>query len=134
MPMAEEIEYWRVRAMRAEELMKTNFWDLQAHPLTLFETRIVRLLGKHRECSFERFYCNLYSDRAEETDVRTLRALISRIRAKVPEIKIASIYSYGWRAEDPKFINDWLAKSDMEFCTHGLDTDEPKMSDESEFL
>ena len=46
MTLAEELEYWKARALYAEGQLIVDEWDVAVAPLTLQETRLMRLLAK----------------------------------------------------------------------------------------
>jgi hypothetical protein len=81
--LEEQVEHWRQRAEAAEALLKGAYWDVAVPPLTLCQTRIMRLLAE-RSLSAHRLSVAL-ADYYPRIVPKTIHVMIFRIRAAMPE-------------------------------------------------
>ena len=81
--LEEQVEYWRQRAENAEQMLRGTDWDVSIPPLTLYETRLMRLLARRPYTpNALAFAMGLEYER---TSIRCIYIAIHRIRAKLPE-------------------------------------------------
>jgi non-ribosomal peptide synthetase component F len=78
-----EIEHWRQRAEAAEAALRGDNWNRLVAPLSLYETRVLRILVK-QDASGDQIVNALLPD-YEGTNTNSLKAMLTRIRARLPE-------------------------------------------------
>ncbi len=81
--LEEQVEAWRQRAEAAEGVLQGDRWDQPVRPLSLYETRVMRLLAK-RDMSGSQLVDALLPDYPATND-NSLTTMICRIRARLPE-------------------------------------------------
>ncbi len=77
-----ELETMRQRAEAAEAALRGDNWNRFVPPLSLYETRVLRILVK-RDVSGEGIVRALRSD-YETTTTNSLKAILTRMREKLP--------------------------------------------------
>ena len=81
--LQEQVEYWRDRAESAERAIKGDKWNEAVPPMTLQETRIMRIIAR-RPVSGASILGTLYADYPNTSD-NVLKSRLSMIRGKMPE-------------------------------------------------
>lgn len=81
--LEERIEHWRQRAEIAEEALHGRLWEEAVRPLSLYQTRILRLLAK-RDMMANVLFARMELDYPNTTH-NALKSQICLLRAKLPE-------------------------------------------------
>lgn len=107
--LEEQVEHWRQRAEAAEAILRGNDWDMKVYPLTLYQTRIVRLLSR-ADFSTPALIVAMAWD-YPDTTADAIKVHICQIRKKLPA-RIAPTSDRGWnvvyRVPDRAALRDWL--------------------------
>lgn len=82
--LEEQVEYWRQRAEDAEQALYGHKWDSVVKPLTLSETRIMRLIARRPMSQHQ--IALVMENYSNADDVETLvKVMLCRIRRRLPE-------------------------------------------------
>lgn len=90
--LEDQVAYWQDRAERAESALRGRDWDGAVKPLSLSQTRLMRLLAG-RDCSIAMFIAAM-SDAQPNISDSSVKAQLCVIRTKLPQV-IAPSYGYG---------------------------------------
>jgi len=77
-----QVEYWRGRAEAAEAALRGSAWEHPVKPLTLYQTRVLRLLAE-RDMTGDQIVGALLNP-YEATTPNALKAQLSKIRRVLP--------------------------------------------------
>jgi len=88
--LEEQVEYWRQRAECAEHVLRGDHWNKKVPPLTLQQTRILRLLAK-RDMDAAAIARSLTDDYPTIT-AKAIMVRVSQMRTILPEhLRISSV-------------------------------------------
>lgn len=103
-----ELEVMRQRAEAAESALRGDNWSRPVAPLSLYETRVLRILMK-RDATGEQIVRAMSAD-YEATSTNSLKALLSRMRRRLPpDIVPPCCVPGGWGVSAIYTIPDRLA-------------------------
>lgn len=112
--LEQQVEHWRQRAEAAEATLKGNAWDTKVPPLTLYQTRIMRLLAR-ADFSTPALIVGLGMDYPDTTP-ECIKVHICQIRKKLRG-NIAPASTRGWntvyRIPDRPALREWLASGQL---------------------
>lgn len=91
--LEEQVEYWRARAEAAEAIVAGQDWARAVPPLSLYQTRILRLLGQ-RDVMAKTLLAKMELDYPNTTD-NCLKSQICLLRAKLPAVICPPLKSRG---------------------------------------
>jgi len=90
-----QVEHWRARAEAAEAALRGVDWQRPVRPLSLYQTRVLRILAE-RDATSEQI-TNALQDDYPGTSTNCLKAQISKMRTFMPrEIVPPNAYNSGW--------------------------------------
>jgi hypothetical protein len=90
--LEQQVSYWRDRAERAEGVLRGQDWQVTLRPLSLSQTRLMRLLAG-RDCTVNMFIDAMCDVQPNISD-SSVKAQLCLIRRKLP-IEIAPTYGHG---------------------------------------
>lgn len=109
--LEEQVEYWRGRAERAEEALRGKRWECAVRPLTMGQTRLMRVLALH-DCTAA-MLLSAVSDDQPNVSPNSIKAQLSVIRTKLPG-GIGPSYGYGgiYTVRDREALKAFLGAGD----------------------
>lgn len=107
-----QVEYWRRRAEDAERALKGDHWDSKVPPLSLQQTRIMRLIA--RRPITPKAICEVIQNDYPDCSIKGVLATVSNARRKLPDA-IRPMHAWGegnrYRVPDPDALKAFLEEA-----------------------